>query len=72
MPLSVVLGCGQRSVAHVRRNVTFNLLVGDVSEIARMNGAMYALDPPVPLGGQVSQGTQTYSMSQCAPVPART
>ena len=72
MPLSVVLGCGQRSSALVCRNVTFNLLVGDVSEIARMNGATYALDPPVPLGEHVSQGTQTYSMSQYASVPART
>ena len=45
MPLSVFLGYGLRlsgSIAHVRRNVTFNLLVGDVSEIARMNGTTYA------------------------------
>jgi hypothetical protein len=39
-----VLGCGlclTGSIAQIRRNVTFNLLVGDVSEIARMTGTAY-------------------------------
>ncbi len=33
------------SMAHVCRNVTFNLLHGGVSEIARMNGTVYS--PPL-------------------------
>ena len=39
-PLSSAVACVFE--AHVRRNVTFNWLVGDVSEIARMNGTTYA------------------------------
>jgi hypothetical protein len=47
---AVVLGysCVLRSIAHGCRNVTFNLLVGDVSEIARMSGTAYAAPPPAP------------------------
>ena len=42
-PFSSAAACVLGSIAHVRRNVTFNWLVGDVSEIARMNGTAYPL-----------------------------
>ncbi len=45
-PLSSAAACVLRLVAHGCRNVTFNWLVGDVSEIARMNGTVYARASP--------------------------
>ena len=41
--LSSAAACVLGSIAHFRRNVTYNWLVGDVSEIARMNGTAYPL-----------------------------
>ena len=66
-PLSVFLGCcglDLSSIEHVCSNVSFNLLVGDASEVARMNDTAYSLLCLTPQAASNSKHNYTHFVNR--------